>query len=239
MYDIFGKFGAIRQIRVGNTAATRGRAYVVYEDIYDAKNAVDHLSGFNVGGRYIIVLYHNQTAKLKPVDSNSKKREDIDKMKKKYGMNSNADSTPQSTRETPMRGDERTPSRSDDTPATGANDATPQSTRETPGHTPRRGRGDDVTPARAETTPARYDTTPARYDTTPARYDTTPARGTPARGRGGDEDTPARDEGRTPRRRGRDDETPARGDDETPARRDDETPARRDEDTPARRDDDD
>ena len=37
--------------------ATRGTAFVVYEDIYDAKNAVDHLSGFNVCGRYLIVLY--------------------------------------------------------------------------------------------------------------------------------------------------------------------------------------
>ncbi len=35
----------------GNTTETRGTAFVVYEDIYDAKNAVDHLSGFNVAGR--------------------------------------------------------------------------------------------------------------------------------------------------------------------------------------------
>jgi pre-mRNA branch site protein p14 len=27
------------------------------QDIYDAKKAVDHLSGFNVGGRYLTVLY--------------------------------------------------------------------------------------------------------------------------------------------------------------------------------------
>ena len=30
----------------------------MYEDIYDAKNATDHLSGFNVCGRYLIVLYY-------------------------------------------------------------------------------------------------------------------------------------------------------------------------------------
>jgi hypothetical protein len=36
MYDIFGKFGAIRQIRLGNAADTRGTAFVVYEDIFDA-----------------------------------------------------------------------------------------------------------------------------------------------------------------------------------------------------------
>lgn len=63
MYDIFGKYGAIRQIRVGNTAETRGTAYVVYEDIFDAKNACDHLSGFNVCNRYLVVLYH-QPAKV-------------------------------------------------------------------------------------------------------------------------------------------------------------------------------
>ena len=32
---------------------------MVYDDIYDAKNAVDHLSGFNVANRYLIVLYYN------------------------------------------------------------------------------------------------------------------------------------------------------------------------------------
>lgn len=48
LYSLFGKYGAVRQIRVGNSKETRGTAYVVYEDIYDAKTAVDHLSGFNV-----------------------------------------------------------------------------------------------------------------------------------------------------------------------------------------------
>jgi len=45
--DIFGKYGAIRQIRIGTNEDTRATAFVVYKDIYDAKNAVDHLSGFN------------------------------------------------------------------------------------------------------------------------------------------------------------------------------------------------
>ena len=58
MYDIFGKYGAIRQIRLGNTPETRGTAFVAYEDIFDAKNACEHLSGFNVCNRYLVVLYH-------------------------------------------------------------------------------------------------------------------------------------------------------------------------------------
>ena len=57
LYAIFGKYGAVYQIRLGDrNKDTRGTAFVVYEDIYDAKAAVDHLSGFNVGGRYLVVL---------------------------------------------------------------------------------------------------------------------------------------------------------------------------------------
>ena len=45
----------------GNTPETRGTAFVVYEDIFDAKNACDHLSGFNVCNRYLVVLYYQST----------------------------------------------------------------------------------------------------------------------------------------------------------------------------------
>lgn len=42
---------------------------MVYEDIYDAKTAVDHLSGFNVANRYLIVLYYNTTKHSKKVSA--------------------------------------------------------------------------------------------------------------------------------------------------------------------------
>ena len=51
----------------GSAKDTRGTAYVVYEDIYDAKMAVDHLSGFNVANRYLIVLYFNPAKQNKKV----------------------------------------------------------------------------------------------------------------------------------------------------------------------------
>jgi pre-mRNA branch site protein p14 len=57
----------------------------VYEDIYDATNAVDHLSGFNVCGRYLIVLYYQQSKMQKQVDNNAKRKE-IDDMKAKFGI---------------------------------------------------------------------------------------------------------------------------------------------------------
>lgn len=85
MYDIFGKYGAIRQIRTGTTPETKGTAYIVYEDIFDAKNACDHLSGFNVCNRYLVVLYYNPNRTFKKQDTKSKQA-NLEKMKAKFGV---------------------------------------------------------------------------------------------------------------------------------------------------------
>ena len=77
LYAIFGKYGAVYQIRLGDKDKdTRGTAFVVYEDIYDAKSAVDHLSGFNVGGRYLVVLYY-QPAKFQKRAELAEKEKDL------------------------------------------------------------------------------------------------------------------------------------------------------------------
>eukprot|EP00030_Apusomonadida_sp_AF-17_P007659 a842452_151.p2 GENE.a842452_151~~a842452_151.p2 ORF type:complete len:130 (-),score=52.07 a842452_151:211-573(-) len=89
MYDIFGKFGTIRQIRVGNAQDTKGTAFVVYDDIFDAKRAHEALSGFNVGGRYLVVLYYQASKMTKRLDSKQKKAE-LNKLREKYGMAASA-----------------------------------------------------------------------------------------------------------------------------------------------------
>jgi pre-mRNA branch site protein p14 len=48
---LFYKILNVHFINRGNKPETRGTAFVVYEDIFDAKNAAEHLSGFNVMGR--------------------------------------------------------------------------------------------------------------------------------------------------------------------------------------------
>ena len=85
MYDIFGKYGALRQVRLGNAADTRGTAFVVYEDIYDAKTAVDHLSGFNVCGRYLVVLFYQQTKMQKRLDTEREAAE-LAEMRRRLGI---------------------------------------------------------------------------------------------------------------------------------------------------------
>ena len=74
----------------GATAATKGTAFVVYEDIYDAKNAVEHLSGFNVCGRYLIVLYYQpkRAAEKREIE---KEKAELEALKKKYGVGTDAE----------------------------------------------------------------------------------------------------------------------------------------------------
>jgi pre-mRNA branch site protein p14 len=42
------------QVRQGITNGTKGTAFVVYEDIVDAKQACDKLHGFNFQNRYLV-----------------------------------------------------------------------------------------------------------------------------------------------------------------------------------------
>ena len=43
-----------RQIRQGMANNTKGTAFVVYEDVMDAKQACDKLNGFNFQNRYLV-----------------------------------------------------------------------------------------------------------------------------------------------------------------------------------------
>ncbi|GHJ89433.1 hypothetical protein NliqN6_5835 [Naganishia liquefaciens] len=91
MYDLFGKYGAIRQVRLGNDTAlkTKGTAYVVYESADDAREAMTHLNGFHLMERYIVVLYHHppKAAAAALAKAELKAREDaLAEEKKKLGM---------------------------------------------------------------------------------------------------------------------------------------------------------
>ena len=57
LYDLFGKYGPIRQIRIGTDGSnlkTKGTAYIVYESPDDAKEAMGKLNGFHLMERYIV-----------------------------------------------------------------------------------------------------------------------------------------------------------------------------------------
>jgi hypothetical protein len=69
----------VRQIRIGNAPKSRsaslwarspfraasdhsraGTAFVVYEDLSDAKSAFEHLNGFHLQERYIVLLFYSR-----------------------------------------------------------------------------------------------------------------------------------------------------------------------------------
>ena len=70
LYDIFGRFGAVRQIRRGVANKNKGTAFVVYEDLIDAKRAVEKLKGINVLGKYLVCLYFNPKKERKKEKEN-------------------------------------------------------------------------------------------------------------------------------------------------------------------------
>jgi pre-mRNA branch site protein p14 len=65
LFPLFSKFGPVRQIRQGNAPSTRGTAFVVYDEVSDAKQACDKLNGFNFMGRYLVVLFHQMDKMVK------------------------------------------------------------------------------------------------------------------------------------------------------------------------------
>jgi pre-mRNA branch site protein p14 len=105
LYDLFGRYGSIRQIRIGNDPKTKGTAFVVFDDVMDvrffmllavsqltftpqAKNALDHLNGFHLQERYIVVLYHmpaKQDAAAAKADL-ARREEEVAMLKKKHDI---------------------------------------------------------------------------------------------------------------------------------------------------------
>ncbi|KAA8909464.1 hypothetical protein FN846DRAFT_610307 [Sphaerosporella brunnea] len=86
LFDLFGKFGPIRQIRQGIANNTKGTAFVVYEDVMDAKTACDKLNGFNFQNRYLVVLYHQPEKMARTEGDLQKRQESLEKLKRQHGI---------------------------------------------------------------------------------------------------------------------------------------------------------
>jgi pre-mRNA branch site protein p14 len=87
---------------------TKGTAFVVYEDVMDAKQACDKLNGFNFQNRYLVgasypcainplclihhadlwlaVLYHQPEKMAKTKEDLAERQENLEKLKKQHGI---------------------------------------------------------------------------------------------------------------------------------------------------------
>eukprot|EP00331_Platyophrya_macrostoma_P025043 CAMPEP_0176449170 /NCGR_PEP_ID=MMETSP0127-20121128/26281_1 /TAXON_ID=938130 /ORGANISM="Platyophrya macrostoma, Strain WH" /LENGTH=82 /DNA_ID=CAMNT_0017836383 /DNA_START=36 /DNA_END=280 /DNA_ORIENTATION=+ len=54
LYKMFGTFGPIRQVRVGSSIETRGKAIVIFEYSDSAEAALLKLNQFNLGGTSVL-----------------------------------------------------------------------------------------------------------------------------------------------------------------------------------------
>ncbi|PSK56892.1 splicing factor 3B subunit 6-like protein [Elsinoe australis] len=86
LFELFGKFGPVRQIRQGMSPQTKGTAFVVFEDIMDAKQACDKLNGFNFQSRYLVVLYHQPEKMMQKQADLAERAASLEKLKKEHGI---------------------------------------------------------------------------------------------------------------------------------------------------------
>jgi len=126
LFDLFGKYGPIRyallraslpfargladsryrQVRQGIANNTKGTAFVVYEDVMDAKSACDKLNGYNFQNRYLVgrspsfsrpsaglplltrpvVLYHQPDKMAKTKEDLEARKENLERIKKQHGI---------------------------------------------------------------------------------------------------------------------------------------------------------
>jgi pre-mRNA branch site protein p14 len=94
-----------RQVRQGIANNTKGTAFVVYEDVMDAKQACDKLNGFNFQNRYLVgmsiqfsgslsatnvltftVLYHQPDKMVRSKEDLAARKENLEQLKKQHGI---------------------------------------------------------------------------------------------------------------------------------------------------------
>ncbi|KAJ4297231.1 hypothetical protein N0V88_004149 [Collariella sp. IMI 366227] len=88
LFDLFGKYGPIRQVRQGIASNTKGTAFVVYEDVMDAKQACDKLNGYNFQNRYLVVLYHQPEKMNRTKEDLDARKEQLERIKQQHGPSS-------------------------------------------------------------------------------------------------------------------------------------------------------
>jgi len=89
------------QIRQGIANNTKGTAFVVYEDVMDAKQACDKLNGFNFQNRYLVgmllphlsrvlliitVLYHQPDKMVKSKEDIEARKDNLEQLKRQHGI---------------------------------------------------------------------------------------------------------------------------------------------------------
>lgn len=76
LYQLFGEYGGIQQIRLGSDSLTKGCAIVVYELCDSAAAAISALDGFSVSkGRVLRLCVYDEKRDKRGLERRKRKRE--------------------------------------------------------------------------------------------------------------------------------------------------------------------
>lgn len=64
LYDVFGKFGPIHQLRISDGLVPKGTCYVVYATLDAARQAAKELNGVNFHSRYLVAHLYTVDAEI-------------------------------------------------------------------------------------------------------------------------------------------------------------------------------
>ncbi|CAD2214434.1 pre-mRNA branch site protein p14 [Angomonas deanei] len=75
LYEIFGEFGAVQQIRKGSSKITKGCAIVVYQQCEAARKAIEKLNNYQLQKRMLRITVYDENRDKRSLEKRKRKRE--------------------------------------------------------------------------------------------------------------------------------------------------------------------
>ncbi|EGW31249.1 uncharacterized protein SPAPADRAFT_56134 [Spathaspora passalidarum NRRL Y-27907] len=86
MYEFFGQFGNINQIRISNEESTQGSCFIIYSNLANAIRAANELNGVNFQGRYLVTSLYPVDKSLINKEEMILRKEQLSQLKQQYSI---------------------------------------------------------------------------------------------------------------------------------------------------------
>jgi pre-mRNA branch site protein p14 len=85
LYKVFRKYGPLRQVRVSNCAETANTAFVIFENVFDAQRAQEHLNGFapSKNMKPLAVRFYNEKKHQQAALAKKKRKEQLEELNRR------------------------------------------------------------------------------------------------------------------------------------------------------------
>ncbi|RLV93836.1 hypothetical protein JA1_002225 [Spathaspora sp. JA1] len=87
MYEFFGQFGNINQIRISDhDSSTQGSCFIIYSNLNNAIRAANELNGVNFQGRYLVTGLYPIDKSLIKDEEMILRQEQLNQLKQQYNI---------------------------------------------------------------------------------------------------------------------------------------------------------